>query len=59
MGITNVIIQVILVLTFAFFFVLERHKIYGFFHELLPIATSRYIRKREKDMVDILFAWLR
>lgn len=58
-GVTNVVVQFILILTFAFFFAIERHKIHGFFHDLLPTSSSKYIRKREGDMVNILFSWLR
>lgn len=58
-GVTNVLVQIVLVLTFTFFFAIERHKMHDFFHNLIPFTTSKYIKKREKDMLHILFAWLR
>ena len=58
-GLTNIIVQIALVLTMTFFFLLERRLLYEFFHELMPAKTSRYLKKKEEEVVFVLFSWMR
>lgn len=58
-GVTSILVQAFLVLTFTFFIVLDRKKIYKFFHQALPTGASKYIKKREKKLIQILHSWLK
>ncbi len=63
---TNIIISVwsfifnfVMVLVLTFFIVLERHSIKNFFYEIIPNNISRYLKKREENIIDSLYDWLK
>jgi len=58
-GVTSLVIQLILIFTFTFFIVLDRGRIYKFFHKLIPSSASKYVKKREGGFVELLHAWLK
>ncbi len=58
-GVTSLLIQGVLILTFMFFIMLDRTRIYKFFHALIPSISSKYLKKREKTMLQILHSWLK
>jgi predicted PurR-regulated permease PerM len=63
---TNIIISVgsaifnfIMVLILTFFIILERHEIKNFFYEIIPNDASKYLKKREDNIIDSLYDWLK
>lgn len=51
--------DVVLVLVFTFFFVLERHAIREFFYRVVGEKAAAYFRSKEMPVVTVLSAWIR
>lgn len=51
--------DVVLVLVFTFFFVLERHAIREFFYRVVGEKAATYFRSKETPVVTVLSAWIR
>jgi predicted PurR-regulated permease PerM len=48
-----------MVLILTFFIILERHEIKNFFYEIIPNDASKYLKKREDNIIDSLYDWLK
>lgn len=53
------VVDVVLVLVFTFFFVLERHNIRAFFYRIVGEKAAAYFRSKEIPVVGVLSAWIR
>lgn len=53
------IMDVVLVIIFTFFFVLERHAILDFFYRIVGTKVAKYFRSKESPIVSTLSAWIR
>jgi predicted PurR-regulated permease PerM len=58
-SVTSWLFNIIMIIIFTFFIVLERKNIRKIFYEVLPKNTSLYLKKREGDIVHNLYHWLK
>ena len=58
-SITNVVMNFVFLFIFTFFIALERKQIRSFFYKMLPETYSKYLLKKEKDVVNTLYNWLK
>lgn len=57
--ITNFITNFVLLFIFTFFIALERKDIRHFFYSVIPKNTSKYLQKREDNILKALTDWIR
>ncbi|EKE26339.1 MAG: protein of unknown function UPF0118 [uncultured bacterium (gcode 4)] len=58
-SITWIVFKFVLTFIFAFFIVLERKDVKSFFYRILPENLSKYLKKEENKITDVLNLWLR
>ncbi len=58
-GITNFLTKFILLFIFTFFIALERKGIRHFFYNIIPKNSSKYLKKREDNILKALNDWIK
>lgn len=58
-SITNVVMNFVLLFIFTFFIAIERKEIRNFFYKILPNSYSSYLLKKEPEVVNTLYNWLK